>query len=401
MNSNADGTEYAAQRKIKILELAALDIAFKTILKDLIEALVEHDDYDLTIVCSDGPYVAELREAGHRVKTVTISRNLNVFRHLISLVQLYLFIRNETFDVVHAHTPVASFIGRLAAKMARTSRIVNTVHGFYFHENTHVVVRKAIIALERLVGHFTDLTFSVNAEDVQTAIRERICPADRIMVVGNGVDLQRFDPRLVEPARRRIREELGVPPDAAVVGAVGRLVREKGFVELFQGMPRVLEASREAKLIVVGDALPTDRDSVKDQLMALVDSLELNDRVVFTGLRYDVPELLSAMDVFVLPSYREGMPVVLLEAMAMARPVVATHVRGCREVVVDGETGILVPPGDVPALADAIVRLLGDKELAGRMGRAGRKRAEQRFDRNEVTGKQLDALSQLVSSRAV
>jgi len=397
MQPTIAGPEGETHRHIKILELAAVGIAFKTILKDLIEALAAHD-YDLTIVCSDGPYAAELRQAGYRVKTIPIRRNLNVFRHLITLAQLYAFIKKERFDIVHTHTPVASFLGRIAARLARTPAIVNTVHGFYFHEDMHAVVRKALIALERFVGRFTDLTFSVSSEDVETAIRERICRADRIMVVGNGVDLRKFDPRSIEPERRRIRDELGLPQGAAVVGAVGRLVREKGFVELVQAMPRVLEVEPQARLVIVGDALPSDRRSVKERLLELVESLKLNDKVVFTGLRYDMPELLSAMDLFVLPSYREGMPLVLLEAMAMARPAVATRVRGCREVVVDGETGILVPPREVPVLADAIVRLLVDKELARRMGVAGRKRVEERFDRDVVIVKQLDALARLVSS---
>ncbi len=393
----AAGPDHVTHRHVKILELAAADIAFKTILKDLIKALAAHG-YELTIVCSDGPNVPELRQAGYRVETITIRRNLNLFRHLVTLVQLYVFIKKERFDIVHTHTPVASFLGRIAAKLARVPAIVNTVHGFYFHEDMHVAVRKALIALERFAGRFTDLAFSVSSEDVETAIRERIFPADRIMVVGNGVDLRKFDPRSVEPARRRIRDELGLPLGAAVVGAVGRLVREKGFVELMRAMPRVLEAQPQAKLVIVGDALPSDRRSVKERLLELVNSLKLDDKVVFTGLRYDMPELLSAMDVFVLPSYREGMPLVLLEAMAMARPAVATRVRGCREVVVDGETGILVPPRDVSALADAIVRLLLDNELARRMGLAGRKRVEERFDRDEVIRKQLDALARLASS---
>jgi len=397
MQPSATGQDRLPHRRIKILELAAVDIAFKTIIKDLIESLAAND-YDLTIVCSDGPYVAELRAAGYRVKTITIRRNLNVFRHLIALAQLYAFIKKERFDIVHTHTPVASFLGRIAARLARSPAIVNTVHGFYFHEDMHVVVRKALIALERFAGRFTDLTFSVSSEDVETAMRERICRADRIMVVGNGVDLRKFDPCSIEAERPRIRDELGIAPGAAVVGAVGRFVREKGFVELIQAMPRVLEAGPQAMLVIVGDALPSDRRSVKERLRELVSSLKLNERVVFTGLRYDVPQLLAAMDVFVLPSYREGMPVVLLEAMAMAKPVVATRVRGCREAVVDGETGILVPPRDVTALADAIVRLLLDNELARRMGAAGRKRVEEHFDRDEIVKKQLDALAKLVLS---
>jgi glycosyltransferase involved in cell wall biosynthesis len=162
-------------------------------------------------------------------------------------------------------------------------------------------------------------------------------------------------------------------------------------------MPCVLEAKPDTRFLIVGDALPSDNDSVKDEVQRLVDSFRIQDKVVFAGLRLDIAEVLSAMDVFVLPSYWEGMPGVVLEAMAMARPVVTTRVRGCREVTVDGETGILVPPRDVEALAEAIVRLVSDKELARRMGLAGRKRVEERFDRDKVVRKQLEALVELVA----
>jgi len=251
--------------------------------------------------------------------------------------------------------------------------------------------------MERFVGRFTDLTFSVSAEDVESAVRERICSADRIIVTGNGVDLRRFRLDLAEKGRRRVREEFHIPPGAAVVTMIGRIVKEKGFLELVRSMPEVLRARPETRLLLVGDALPSDYDSVKERVIDLVDSMGLTDNVIFTGLRTDIPELLAATDVFVLPSYREGMPLVVLEAMAMAKPVVATNIRGCREIVLDGVTGMLIPPHDVPALAEAVVRLLSDRESARRMGLAGRKRVETRFDLVSVVSKQLDALANLVS----
>ena len=393
---NRNKSPHAAQRRIKILELASTDFTFKMLLKELLAALRE-SGYDLTIACAEGPYSPEFREAGYRVKVLSISPGLNVFHHLVSLIQIYRFIQKEKFDIVHTHTPVAAFVARLAAKMAGTPFIVNTVHGFYFHENMSAIPRRTFVALERFAGRVTDLTFSESDEDLQTAVRERICPADRIIAIGNGVDIQKFDLSMVDEARRQIREEFGLPHDADVVGIVGRIVKRKGFVEFVQSIPRVLQAKPETRFLIVGDALPSDNDSVKDEVLALVDSLRLSDKVVFTGLRLDMPEVLSALDVFVLPSYWEGMPGVVLEAMAMARPVVTTRVRGCREVTVDGETGILVPPRDVRALADAIIRLLNDKELARDMGLAGRKRVEERFDRDKVIRKQLDALAELAS----
>lgn len=385
-----------SRQKTRILELASTDFTFKMLIPGLLEA-IKDADYELTLACSNGPYVQQFRDAGYRVKTLYISPGLNPFHHVISLIRLYALIRKEKFDIVHAHTPVASFICRLAAKLARTPFVVNTVHGLYFHENTHPIAKRLIVFLERFVGRFTDLTFSVSAEDVESAVRERICSADRIIATGNGVDLQKFRLDVAEEGRRGVREEFQIPPGADVVGMIGRIVKEKGFVELVRSMPQVLRARPETRFLIVGDALPSDYDSVKEKVTDLVDSMGLNDNVLFTGLRTDIPELLSAMDVFVLPSYREGMPLVVLEAMAMARPVVATSIRGCREIVVDGDTGILIPPHNVPALAEAITRLLSDRDMARRMGLEGRKRVEARFDLDSVVRKQLDALAGLVS----
>jgi glycosyltransferase involved in cell wall biosynthesis len=393
---NGSGPVLAMQPRIKMLQLASTDFTFKMLLEELLAALKEAG-YDLTIACADGPYLREFRQAGYRVKTLSISPGLNVFHHLFSLVQIYRFIKREKFDIVHTHTPVAAFIARLAARMAGTPYIVNTVHGFYFHENMFAIPRKIFIALERLTGRVTDLTFSESDEDFQTAVRERICPPDRIIAIGNGANLKKFDLGLLDSARLNVRDELGLSRDADVVGIVGRIVERKGFIEFVRSMPRVLEAKPETRFLIVGDALPSDNDSVKDEVKRLVDSLRIKDKVVFAGLRLDIAEVLSAMDVFVLPSYWEGMPGVVLEAMAMARPVVTTRVRGCREVTVDGETGILVPSRDVEALAEAIVRLVRDKELAHRMGLAGRKRVEERFNRDKVVRKQLDALAELVA----
>ncbi len=397
VNVGYSSTHSMPRKKTKILELASTDFTFKMLIPGLIKA-IKDADYDLTLACSNGPYVQQFRDEGYRVKTLYISPGLNPFHHVISLIRLYAFIRKEKFDIVHAHTPVASFICRLAAKLARAPFVVNTVHGLYFHENTHPIAKNIIVFLERFVGRFTDLTFSVSAEDVESAVRERICSADRIIATGNGVDLQRFRLDVAEEGRRRVREEFHIPLGADAVGMIGRIVKEKGFVEFVQSMPHVLHARPETRFFIVGDALPSDYDSVEEKVTDLVDAMGLSDNVLFTGLRTDIPELLSAMDVFVLPSYREGMPLVVLEAMAMARPVVATSIRGCREIVVDGETGILIPPYNVPALGEAIVRLLSDRELACRMGMAGRKRVEARFDLDSVVRKQLDALARLVSA---
>jgi len=195
-----------------------------------------------------------------------------------------------------------------------------------------------------------------------------------------------------------LRARLGFTPKNRVIGFVGRLVREKGVVELFEAMARVATQFPEARLLVVGDTLKSDRDTQTiARLNRIITSERLDDVVRFTGFRDDIPDLLAIMDVFVLPSHREGMPRTILEAMAAGKPVVATNIRGCREEVVDEVTGLLVPVCDPEALAEAILRLLRDEELARRIGEAGRKRVQEEFDEADVLRRQVDAYQKLLA----
>jgi len=198
------------------------------------------------------------------------------------------------------------------------------------------------------------MLFTQSQEDAKTAIRERIVPADSVVWIGNGVD-----PRLFAlPPDESLRVKLGLPPASKVIGFIGRLVGEKGVVELFEAMAQVAMKFPEARLLIVGDTLESDRDTQTIvRLNRIITSGCLDDVVTFTGFSEDPPELLAIMDVFVLPSHREGMPRTILEAMAAGKPVVATNIRGCREEVVDEVTGLLVPVCDSDALAEAILRI--------------------------------------------
>lgn len=376
------------RKPIKVLQVAAIDTTVNFLLRPLIDRLQE-EGYTLHIACSSGPYLKALGEQqGYLVHSIPINRKIAPFSNLRSLWRLYRLMRQERFTIVHVHTPVAAALGRVAAKLARVSIIIYSVHGFYFHELMPRWKRRIIIWIERWLGkRCTDMLFSQSAEDVKTAIRERIMAKDRVAWIGNGVD-----PRLFGlPPDEDLRAELGLPPESKVVGFIGRLVREKGVEELFEAMAEVVQQFPEAKLLVVGDTLKSDRDT---QAIARINRIitreRLDDVVRFTGFRDDTPDLLAIMDVFVLPSHREGMPRTILEAMAAGKPVVATNIRGCREEVVDEVTGLLVPVCDSDALAKAILRILSNEELAHRIGEAGRKRVQEEFDEADVLRRQVD-----------
>jgi glycosyltransferase involved in cell wall biosynthesis len=226
----------------------------------------------------------------------------------------------------------------------------------------------------------------VSDEDRKVALREGIArDAAAAMTIYNGVDLAAYPPKgETLSASAELRGRLDIPQGAPVVGIVGRVVREKGYLE-FAEMAKLVSASRsDVYFLVVGDALPSDRDGIVAELRSCVEAAGLRDRFRFTGFTDGVADYLQMMDIFVLPSYREGFPRSVLEAMSTALPVVATDIRGCREAVVNGETGLIVPPRNGKALADAVSHLLENPELASRMGSAGRERAERLYSHQLV-----------------
>jgi glycosyltransferase involved in cell wall biosynthesis len=375
---------------MKILILCAVDFTAYHLLRSLGVGLREAG-HEVTYCCSPGPGLDRLRDEGFATAGIEIARSYNALRHVRSFARLVRFMRDGGFDVVHAHTPVAGLIGRMAARVARVPVIIYTSHGFYFHEGTGRFPRAAFIVLERFGASLCDLVFVVSEEDARAAVRERIAPAAKVVHLPNGANPETYDRSryMAEAAAFRREHGLGGAP---VAGFVGRIVVEKGVIELVRAAAIVKRSLPGAKFVMVGEPLPSDRDDCWGEVMRLRDELGLGESLVLTGYRTDVPAILAALDLFVLPSYREGMPYALLEAMATGLPVVATNIRGCREEVVEGVTGLLVPPRDVDALARAIAKILSNGGLAPRMGAAGRARVLERFDERALIAREVEII---------
>ncbi len=383
-------------QSFKVLQVAAIDETVKWFLLPLVDRLLV-EGYQVHIACSNGQYVAELQDRGYIVHTITIERRINPVSNFRSLWHLYRLMKKEQFDIIHVHTPVAAALGRIAAWAARMPLIIYTAHGFYFHGNMPRWLRRFIIWMEKLLCSVTDLVFTQSQEDAVTAVKESICSQDKVLWIGNGVDTARFT---FEPGHDGTRESFGLRTEDKVVGFVGRLIREKGVLELIEAMKLVAKAIPDAKLLIVGDALSSDRDrKAKQAIVRLAAQDGLASRVLFTGLVEDIPRVLAAIDLVVLPSHREGMPRSIIEAMASGKPVIATNIRGCREEVVPGSTGLLVSVGDSKALAEAIISLLENPELAHRMGVEGRRRACKYFDESIVLDRQVAAYSELTQKK--
>jgi len=293
---------------------------------------------------------------------------------------------------------VAGILGRIAAWLAGVPLIIYTAHGFYFHDNMSLCKREILIAIEKVVGRlFTNLIFTQSREDKELAINRGIIAEDKIYHIGNGVDIYKFNSKNYVNKRSEIRNQLGIDEDSKVIGFIGRIVREKGIIELINAFQNVLKEVKKTHLIIIGDSLESDRDlNAKGEVQDLIDNFNLRENIRFTGYRNNINELLEAVDVFALPSYREGMPRSIIEAMAMGKPVVATNIRGCREEVVDGKTGYLVPVKNVEKLALAILNILQDEQVAHKMGREGRIRVEKLFDEEKVLEKQVNIIKTLL-----
>ncbi|HEX4945034.1 MAG TPA: glycosyltransferase family 4 protein, partial [Blastocatellia bacterium] len=273
-------------------------------------------------------------------------------------------------------------LGQLAARIVGVPIIVNTLHGFYFHDHMPKFWRNFYITTEKIAARCSHSILSQNSEDIQTAIRAHISPPEKIKFLGNGIDVHRFDrTQLSEAALEKTRRALGLTREHQVVGFVGRLVREKGMLELFAAAQEILRYKPATKFLIVG---PIDDDKADALTPASAVEYGIADACIFTGLRDDMPELYALMDVFVLPSHREGFPRAPMEASAMGVPCVVTDVRGCREAVEAGRNGFLFPLGDSQALARAVLTLLDNEELRVQLGTNGRQLALEKFDEQHV-----------------
>jgi glycosyltransferase involved in cell wall biosynthesis len=315
----------------------------------------------------DESIVSELTQANIPVEIVEMRRSINPWSDLASLVRLYLLMRKGRYDIVHTHSSKAGFLGRLAARMAGISVIVHTPHGLHFLGETGLM-RMLYLSLERLAGLFTDKLIAVSQGERLEVINNDIVSADKIVVLENAIDIEDFRLEVDIPAKK---QELGLELNAPVVGTVSRLKPQKDPYTLVQAVAQVIEVVPQTRFVWCGDG------ELRRETETLARRLGIHRNFVFTGFRKDVLEIVALFDVFVLSSLFEGLPYTILEAMALGKPVIATNVAGSKDIVVDGQTGFLVPPRDPHSLAGAILSLIRDSSRARQMGNAGRTLVEQ------------------------
>lgn len=339
------------------------------------------------IACSPDPEVEQLQQQGYAIHTVQIDRRIDPVTNLKSIYQLAKLIRENHYDLVHVHTPIAAVLGRIAAKIAGVKRIVYTAHGFPFHDQSPPSQYRFYFIVEKLCTPLTDLILTQSYEDFITAQKSGLCAPEKVRYLGNGVDIDLFNRNRLTPSHQiKLKKSLGIPETAdLIIGTVGRLTRKKGSGYLIEATAKLVPQFPNLHTLIVGGELSTDPEPFQAELVEQVRTLGIENNVTFTGDRDDIPELLGLLDIFTLPTFtHEGLPRSILEAMSMGLPVVATDIRGCREAVIHGKTGLIVPPKDSEKLAEALGTLLLDSDRRQVYGAAGRQRIESEYDENLV-----------------
>lgn len=293
-------------------------------------------------------------------------------------------LRAARVDIVHNYLLRANLVGSVSARLARVPVVLCSKRGCHERRGYELISAK--------IGNALADRVTVNADAVREFVHDNEgCPRDKMVVIPSGVDTDRFQPL----AAGSFKGRLGLPEDHTLIGVVTRMRVRKGVDEFIRAIGRVRETRPDAHGVIVGEV------SLDDSLQTLVRSLGLDQHLTLLGRRSDMPEVLSAFDIFVLSSHDEGMSNAILEAMAMEKPVVATDVGGTGEVVRHGQNGLLVPPKDPEALAAAISELLAQPERAREMGRLGRRIAVDGFSVHAMVHQMEQLYLDLAARRGV
>lgn len=330
-------------------------------------------DFEVVVICAsiDPRHARELEALAVPVIVVPLARLPHPVADLRALLRLVQVLQARRLDIVHTHMSKAVLIGAAAARLARVPVIVNTAHNLGFLALRQPLLRALFWAYDRALFAATcDVIVTVSRQVRAGVVRAGIAPPRKVVAIPNGIDPARFS---VSPELRRSTRLALADGDGLVIVTVARLVWFKGLDTLLEAAVPLLARHPRARIVIVGEG------PLRAALTAQAVRLGIDRSVIFAGERGDIPALLAAADLFVLPSVSEGMPISILEAMAACRPVVATRVGGVPDLVLDGVSGLLVDARAPDALAAALLRLADDPALAARMGQAGAARLDRAF----------------------
>jgi glycosyltransferase involved in cell wall biosynthesis len=349
--------------------------------------------WHITFMTPPGPKTTLPAAHGMRWLPLNLDRRIDLGGDARGTLELFRRLRGDRYHIVHTHNIKVGLISRVVAAAARSPIVVHTMHGLAYSLDTPWAQRLLHATFEKLASLRVDAILSQNEEDKRTIVETGVIDPGRIVTIGNGIDLARFHQG--DEAREATRARLGIREYEVLFLSAGRLVREKGYLELFEAAVRARHADRRVRLAVAGRL-----DEVKaDALPKSTLDHARESGVMLLGECADMAPLYAAADVVVLASWREGLPRVLVEGAAMGKPLIASDARGCREVVRPPANGLLARVRDPASLADAMLRMAADGELRARLGAANALEARERYDLRKVVARVVDVYDDLLARK--
>jgi len=319
------------------------------------------EEFEIELACGAGGPLVEAVKGKARISIIKpLVYNPNLIKDPAAFLALFSLMKNRKFDIVHTNSTKAGILGRIAASFAGVPFIVHSLRGFGFDTDNSRLERWLFIFMEKILCCFTDIYVSVGKNLADKFIAFGF-PQEKVKVVYNGVDIERMN-LVTQEAADNLRRESGISLGLPCVGFLGRIVKAKGLRLLLEAAGDLTHSGEEFNLMVVGSGCLLDKMKVKAK------KLGLEERVFFLGHRQDTARLLKAMDIVVIPSFREGVPYSLIDAMALRKAIVAADVGGISEFIRDGETGLLVMPCSPEGIAAALKKFLENKELRISLG---------------------------------
>ena len=318
-------------------------------------------------------------------KSRCLERPINPLKDILALIEIYRFIKKNNIEIVHTHSSKAGILGRLAARLAKVKIIIHTVHGWSFNDYQPRVERLFFIWLERLSARFSDKLVVASNYDRQKGLDNHIGKENKYSLIRYGVDYTEFNIK-----DQNIREELGINPNDLVVGMIACFKPQKSPQNFIRLAFLVKKFSPHIKFLLVGDGI------LRRSIEKLIEKLNLKNYVILTSWRRDIPRILSAIDVFVLTSLWEGLPITVLEAMASSKPVISTHTGGVSEVIVEGKSGFLVTPRDINRMSERLAVLIKDENLRRQIGQNARAGLDSNFTLTNMISKTKNLYEELM-----
>ena len=354
-------------------------------------------EYEVTLMSGidkgrEGELLSEAREKTHLIVVPEMGRSINPFSDLIAFRKIYKLIRQGRYHIVHTHSSKAGVLGRVAAWLAGTPIIVHTLHSLVFHDYQPWFINKSWRGIKKMCAPITDFFISVSEIIVQKAIKAGVAKPEKFRTIYSGMELDWFLKASFDA--EKVRREFGIPQDAPVVGKIARLFPLKGHDQLMDAAPEIVKRIPDVRFFLIGDGM------LLEHLQKRAKDYGISENFIFAGLidRERIPEMISAMDLVVHTSLREGLARVLPQALAMGKPCVSFDIDGAPEVVINDKTGYLVEAYDEKGLADAISRILGDDDLRRQMGENGRRHVDPMF-RTETMVREIAEVYEMLIKR--